>query len=167
MIVLTRSHSNVQWRTSSVAYSWTGSSCWVLCRPSSYEHPLTAGGDEIGASLAVKGFLTDQQAQCEHAHLVFLSIKHRPPPSLPPFPPPLLLLILPPAVCPEMRRSCPLACTGPCGKTPMSWDCIDFSTPWLGHNELRHPLQALIRSSFWTALQNKITPEQDGVPAPD
>lgn len=70
----------------------------MLSFVSSSEHPLTASGDEIGPSLAVKGSLTDQRAQCEHAHLLFLSIKHRPPPLS------LLLLILPPAICPEVRR---------------------------------------------------------------
>lgn len=40
---------------------------------SSYEHPLTVSWEQIRASLAVKGSLTDQRAQCEHAHLLFLS----------------------------------------------------------------------------------------------
>lgn len=53
----------------------------------SNEHPLTARRDEIVASLAVKGSLTDQRAQCEHAHLLFLSIKHNDPPPFLSFPP--------------------------------------------------------------------------------
>lgn len=40
------------------------------------KHPLTVRRDEIPASPAVKGSLTDQWAQCEHAHLLYLFLKH-------------------------------------------------------------------------------------------
>lgn len=83
IIVLTRSHQmfiggRVVFHTPELVYHVK----------SSYGHPFTASRDEIGASLAVTGSLTDR-AQCEHAHVLSCTKHHQQFPPLPlPFSPP-------------------------------------------------------------------------------
>lgn len=131
-----------------------------------YEHPLTTSGDEIGAFLVVKGSFTDQWAQCEHAHLLFLPLKHNDLPSLPPslplpLPSPfsLLLLILPPDICTEVGGwpSCPVAFAGPCvlyhvGKHPCGETVLTHQHPdWakMSSHYFRHTWARLLTRHWW------------------
>lgn len=148
VIVLTRRHSNVQWRTSSVAYSWTGFtmlsfvSSVFLWAPS---HCQWRSDCSLPGSERVSHRSTSTVWACPSPVLIYQTQSPLPP-----------LLLHPPAwYLPRGAALSVLSCGvdwalwfAPCGKTPTSWDLTELK--WSQSPSLRHESEAALQT--WSHL---------------